>query len=360
MAGGDAVANSAPLYEVAVPNGVDGVLRFTYPPFAAMVFVSLAALGWASSAVFTGCSLIAYLAVVLTNTRVMQASRQVSIALAALGLALEPVQRTLLFGQVNLTLLALVLFDAFVVPSRWRGWLTGLAIGVKLTPGIVVLYFLLRRDFSAAARAIGGFLATVLLGFIVLPRDSLIFWFHDIHAVGRFGPEARLWGNQSISAVVDRATQLRDIPEPQTVCAVAALSIAALGLGLLAARHRLARYDPLGALTSVAVSGLLVAPISWTHHYVWVVPALFVLVRDRSYWWAGATSVIFFLPPMWGLAGRPNAQLGYTPSELVLSAAWALWAVALLGFWALGGGSGRQAIVPAHAGKEAAMPAARV
>jgi alpha-1,2-mannosyltransferase len=110
-----------------------------------------------------------------------------------LPLALAPVQRTVLFGHLNLILLALVLIDAFVVTAGRRGWLTGLATGVNLTPGIVVLYLVLRRDFGSVARAAGGFLATALLGIIVLTRDSRRFWFHHIQAVGRFGPEERLW-----------------------------------------------------------------------------------------------------------------------------------------------------------------------
>jgi alpha-1,2-mannosyltransferase len=136
-----------------------------------------------------------------------------------------------------------------------------------------------------------------------------------------------------------------------------ALSIAALGLGLLVARHRLAR--PLGALTSVAVSGLLVAPISWTHHYVWVVLAMFVLERDSPWWWTGATSVNFFSRPC-GVWPVDLARSWGPPPEPWVSAAWVLWALALLASWALGSRPRRQAIVPTHAGEEGALPAPRV
>jgi alpha-1,2-mannosyltransferase len=244
-------------------------------------------------------------------------------------------------------LLAAVLVDAFVVPRRWRGLLTGLAVGVKITPGVVIVYWLLRRELRAALQAGGAFLVTVIVGLLLVPGDSQNFWLHDVHALGRFGPEATSWGNQSVVAVIERASQLREVPHAVLTSATIASVLTTVALGLLAARRRLALDDSLGALTSIALSGLLIAPISWTHHWVWVVPAIFVFFRDRSWWWVVLTSVVFFLPPMWGLANRPTSQLGYSPAELGLSAAWLLWAVALLACWAWPGRAFRALTAPA-------------
>jgi hypothetical protein len=52
-----------------------------------------------------------------------------------------------------------------------------------------------------------------------------------------------------------------------------------------------------------AGTGLLVSPISWPHHYVWIVPAVVWLVAgvDRPakgvYWAAAATLVFMVVPP---------------------------------------------------------------
>ena len=69
-------------------------------------------------------------------------------------LLLEPVRSTLAYGQVNIVLMALVALDCLTAEPRWpRGALTGLAAALKLTPAAFVLFFLLRRDYRAAATA---------------------------------------------------------------------------------------------------------------------------------------------------------------------------------------------------------------
>lgn len=334
VAGGRAVLDGSDLYSVVVRNGVDGILRFTYPPFAALLFVPLAVLGPAADVAFTLFSSLAYLVVVLVSARAARLGRLQALVVLVLGLALEPVQRTLLFGQVNLVLLALVLVDAFEVRGRWRGVLVGVAAGIKLTPAVLIVWFLLRREYRAAATAVVTSAATVALAWVLLPRDSSTFWFHALGAKDRFGPEVRLWGNQAIGAVVDRATQLHGLPPLAVTAATVVLSALAAGLALLAARRAHRAANDLAALVAVALGGLLVAPVTWTHHYVWVVPVLVVLLTARAWLVAGATAVVFFLPPMWALAGRANDALGYSVPEVLLSAAWALWAVVILG-WVL-------------------------
>ena len=48
--------------------------------------------------------------------------------------------------------MALVSLDCLAQSPRWpRGALTGLAAAVKLTPAAFVLFFLMRRDWRAAA-----------------------------------------------------------------------------------------------------------------------------------------------------------------------------------------------------------------
>jgi alpha-1,2-mannosyltransferase len=334
VAGGRAVLDGSDLYSVVVRNGVDGILRFTYPPFAALLFVPLALLGPATDVAFTVLSSVAYLAVVLLCVREARLGRLPALLVLVLGLALEPVQRTLLFGQVNLVLLALVLVDAFQIRGRWRGVLVGVAAGIKLTPAVLVFWYLLRREYRAAATATATTAVTVVLGWILLPRDSSSFWFHDLGAKDRFGPEVRLWGNQAIGAVVDRATQLHGVPPVAVTAVTVVLSALAASLTLLAARRAHRVGNDLAALVAVALGGLLVAPVTWTHHYVWVVPVLVVLLAARAWLVAGATAVVFFLPPMWALAGRANDALGYSLPEVLLSAAWAIWAVGVLG-WVL-------------------------
>jgi hypothetical protein len=46
-------------------------------------------------------------------------------------------------------------------------------VGIKVVPGVFVLYFALQRDWRSARRAAYGFMATVACGAIVAPQDSL-------------------------------------------------------------------------------------------------------------------------------------------------------------------------------------------
>ena len=335
VAGGDAVVHGHGLYAVIVGNGHGGILRFTYPPFAALVFAPLAMGGQAAGWVFTSLSVASYITVVVLCARTLRTPWTRALLLAVLGLALEPVQRTLLFGQVNLVLLALVVVDVLAVKGRWRGVLVGVAAGIKLTPLAVVAWFLVKRDYRAAATTLLATAATVALGWLVLPEDSRRYWFSALGATGRFGPEARLWGNQSVTAVVDRATQLHGLA-PVTVQAFTVVgSLVAVALALVAAVRLTRAGRDLAALSAISLGGLMAAPVAWTHHYVWVVPVLYVLVDQRAWVWVGSTAVVFFLPPMWALAGRGDLQLGYSPVEVALSAAWLVWSFSVLCLWAL-------------------------
>jgi alpha-1,2-mannosyltransferase len=55
-----------------------------------------------------------------------------------------------------------------------------------------------------------------------------------------------------------------------------AACFAVLALTVWAARHVLRLDEPMLALMCVAMFGLVVSPVSWSHHWVWVLPTLLV------------------------------------------------------------------------------------
>ena len=133
--GAQAVVTRAPLYESS-----SGVLPFTYSPFAALVFVPLHFLGTATARwLFTAGSLVSYLVAVGACGRRLRLpwGRLALVALA--GMALEPFVRTILLGQINLYLMALVVVDCLVMRRAHRGWLVGVAAGIKIIPGVFAL-----------------------------------------------------------------------------------------------------------------------------------------------------------------------------------------------------------------------------
>ena len=77
-----------------------------------------------------------------------------TLLLSGLLLWTEPVQRALYLGQVELVLMALVVWDLCQPDRRrWKGAATGIAAGIKLVPLLFIAYLLLTRRFRQAAVA---------------------------------------------------------------------------------------------------------------------------------------------------------------------------------------------------------------
>src|SRR5262249_30212769 len=166
---------------------------------------------------------------------------------AAAGLLTEPVFRTMYLGQINLILMAVLIWD-LTQPDRrrWKGLATGFAAGIKLVPLIFVPYLLLTRQFRAAAMACGGFAATVAGGFVILHGDSADWWLHGLFLQdGRTGFVG--WGgNQSMRAIATRL--LGSIDAATVPWAVGVVVVIAGGL-LCAAMLDRAGHSMLGLLT---------------------------------------------------------------------------------------------------------------
>src|ERR1700745_3893418 len=321
--GGIAVRNQ-PAMLYALELGA-AKLPFTYTPFAALLF---AAGGGASFAPWqpglavltTGLlPVVAYLSLGLAGRPAGPARAAAAFAIAAVGLWLEPVAMTLCFGQINLVLLALVVGD-LALPDRikGKGIGIGLAAGIKLTPLIFIPYLLFTRRVRAAAVSALTFAVTIGLGFALLPHASAVYW------GGQFARPSKHFhlDNQSLNGVILRLTPAGpDAPAYWLVAAIV-VGIAGLATSILASR----RGHELLGLVACAATGLLVAPISWSHHYVYVVTALVLAAhgpRRLGYRILCAALVVGLFgwwPLPIGIQGGydPNAQL--LPRGLLLLA----------------------------------------
>ncbi len=274
-AGGLALLHGDPLYGSLrfLPNISHG-LPFTYPPVAAVLFLPLAALPpqlvWGVFAVLTVLGLVLVL-----RTSVTVAGPPWLVPALGFGVfALEPVWRGLGLGQINVVLMALVVLDVLVLPrNRYRGVLVGLAAAIKLTPLIFVLHLLVTGRRADAARALGTFLGLNVVCLLVLPRDTLTYWRTQLLG-GDNATGASFGRNQSLNGLIQRIVGHSGLAFPLAVLA----GLACLAIALPMARTLERRGDALGALLVTAFCGLLVSPISWTHHWVWLVPLAGLLV----------------------------------------------------------------------------------
>jgi len=324
--GVDALRDGGDMYG-QLPQTTIGIgLPFIYPPFAALVLAPFALLPWDIAAFAFFLTSVAALALTLylVARRVWQGEGQRRTALFAtacavpLAMLLEPTYATLDFGQVNLLLMALVAADCLTEKPKWRrGMLVGIAAAIKLTPAAFVLYFLIRKDYKAAVTAaITGAVATAL-SFAVLPSPSMTYWFGGMNVDGLSG--SAFHTNQSIQAVLARLK----VPEPAFTLIWLAIGAAVLALVIVAMRR--AAELPALALAINAVFTLLVSPISWSHHWVWIAPALFAVVAYavRTPWQraigpcavAAVTAAVFIYGPQNWLPNGEDRESEWTGSQ---------------------------------------------
>jgi alpha-1,2-mannosyltransferase len=272
---------------------------------------------------FSLASLAAVSWLILDGTEDRRKRTLLAFAATAIGLWLEPVQQTLNFGQINLVLMLIIVADMMQPDDRrWKGVGVGFAAALKLTPAIFVPYLLLSGRRQAALRACVTFVGCFFVGCIALPAQSGRYWldglFYNSDRVGNAGYVA----NQSIHGVLVRL--FGEATSVQWVWLALVLSVGSLGLLLAAAAFRTVG-EALGVLIT-AFTGLLISPISWSHHWVWVAPAfaltLAMAVRRRSlvgFGLAAVGALVFFAWPMSRQVGEavvPRGTIWAVPLRL--------------------------------------------
>ncbi|WP_245974369.1 glycosyltransferase 87 family protein [Thermomonospora umbrina] len=294
-AGGDAVLRGAPVY--AFLTEPPQLLPFTYPPFAALLAVPLALLPWGTVQVLWVAAIYLALAVCVWygfRPLLRRVGRYAPIALGVLvGVLayLQPVQDQARFGQVGLFLMALCVADCATPNPRWpRGLLVGLATAIKLVPGVFLIYFLITGRREAAGNAVLTAAAATLASFMVLPGDSLDFWFDAVMSSDRAGAN-NATTNQSLNGMLLRLYWPDAVTTLVWLAAVAAVAYvgfrlarrASLTSDLLDGGRRNGPGAYSAEMAGIAIAGLLsvlLSPIGWVHHLVWVVLVLGALVGD--------------------------------------------------------------------------------
>jgi alpha-1,2-mannosyltransferase len=321
--GGGLAAHGTQLYRVRF----DG-LRFTYPPAAAMAFIPVSALSLrdlGQLSVATG--VLAIIATVWISFGSLGWKRHgdrvaLTLVVSAAAMCLEPVRQTFKFGQVNLILLAIVVADLCLPDtSRWKGIGVGLAAGFKLTPLIFVPYLFLTRRVSAGFRAVAAFGGTIALGFLVIPAESSQFWFGHLFADPRRVGGLDYVANQSLDGLLVRhlgGSGAAHWPWLAGSCVIFAIGIAGA--------VRLSRRGlELAGIVLCGLTGLLISPVSWSHHWVWVIPALVLAIdaalrRSRLMWLAVAAILVGFQGThhhgwIWYLPATHNREMAWTASQ---------------------------------------------
>jgi alpha-1,2-mannosyltransferase len=316
----------------------DFPLPFTYPPFAALVFyplhflpIEVVGVAWTLATVAALYAVVRISLSLLLGERAAESRwRSAAMLWTAVGMWTEPVRTTLDYGQVNVFLVLGVMVA--VASTRW--WLSGLLIGIvsgiKLTPAVSGLYFVAQRRWATVVWSAVVFAATIGLSYLVAGKQAHEYFGTLLGDASRIGPVGSVW-NQSLRGALSRVVG-HDVETGALL--IAGLAVLAV-LAVLAWRS-LARDDRLGTLIVVQLFGLMLSPISWSHHWVWIVPMAIWLLHgpygDRlgarivaGYWLltslVGVAWVLsFFQDSIW-LVSRPGilAWLGAVDAIGVLA-----------------------------------------
>ncbi|MFC7450248.1 glycosyltransferase 87 family protein [Rhodococcus daqingensis] len=282
------ILRGLPLYTEPVLFG----LQYTYTPFSTIVFIPIERIPWGSvNTIWMGINLGVILACILLSWQLLgyRVTPRLVGASALLTLTstfLEPVRTTLFYGQINLVLMLLVLWDfSRADRSRLRGLGVGLAAGIKLTPVYFVALFVVLRQWRSAAVASAAIGASIVLTWTVLPTDSREYWTSTFFQSTRIADDTHP-SNQSIRGVI---AHLTGHATPTWLWILIAGGVGIVSLLVAARLHR--DGDRLLAVVLCGLTACAVSPYSWSHHWVWFVPLLVYLVHlalAQRWWWAAA------------------------------------------------------------------------
>src|SRR5215831_1890638 len=251
--------------DIAGPGIAGHGLPFTYTPFALLALLPTALASWRTAYHVWG--LAAAFAVAWVENAVAvrviplgSGTRRAAVLACALTLtaASTMMVNEISMGQVNSLLMLACLADLFrprygrlarLIPA---GTLVGVATAIKLTPGLFICYFVVTRQWRLARNSALAAAACMIAAAAVYPAMSeqfltSVMW-HLPHLVA-FGHTFSSSGNNSVQGI-----------------------LAAIGRWTARVCHR--RGHELEAWLITGITAQLASPVSWTHHWIWLAPAV--------------------------------------------------------------------------------------
>jgi alpha-1,2-mannosyltransferase len=259
---------------------------YPYPPGAIFLFLPItymplqeAFAAWTQLSI--ACMAATYL-VVLRATRRGPWLEHIAIATwacIATVLLLSPMDDTLALGQLSTILLLLVTLDVLAVHDRSQGFLVGLAMAFKLYPGVVVFFWLGRRQWRAAITALLTFTLVTAGAWAVWPHSSpwsylrLLFGGGTLSILEEPGLSGR---NASVTGFLFRLPVLSH-STAVALGTVASVIIAIVGIWVAVRLDR--RGYPVTALVILLCTSVLISPLAWAQYFTFAPLLVFVIME---------------------------------------------------------------------------------
>lgn len=248
------------------------------PPTTALLFLPFTALSYSPSAnVYRGLIVVLFFgSVILAGYSLPQTSRVLVWVVGSIVLiTMAPVVVSVSLGQVDawvVLALAIALLSAGRKQWIWVGVALGFATGLKITPGIAIIYCMWHRKWSvllgASLTAIVGVALTVLAG---RTTDIPLFFESVLPAIAQGTLDVQ---NQSVAGFLARLilpeTRIYDFWLPLDSFRYISLVTAAFFGFLLFLADDTNEPSPLGMMASI-LAGLLIGPVTWDHYASWAV-----------------------------------------------------------------------------------------
>lgn len=351
-------------------NGLN-VYPFLYPPPSLPIFAPLAWLGFVQA---LAAVLVANLILVAVSVDHLYRRYVVTLPRGAwfwIGVAVLVLHygfvRTVMNGQINLLVLFLVLLAWNTAANRRWAAVTGLALAaailLKTYPAVLLGVFLMRRDWRVIGACSGGLLASALLSWAIAPAGVWMDWLQDVAPTGHWGATTFLlfepgrYANISLNGMLSRLFDAEVVGRLALPMAAAVLAASFAVLWRLRRLPARAFHDWAFPITLVAT--FLVAPLSWFHHAVFLLPGLLLLLTAaagrRGAAAAVPAAIVLFVSFYWSPIARQAEWVSTFPTLGIL-ALWAALLTAALRRQRAAAGQGAAA-VPAAARADARLAA---
>lgn len=222
-----------------------------------------------------------------------------------------PFWHQMVHGQLNLLLLVL-LTCAWAADRRghphWAGTLIGVATAIKLFPGFLFVYFILRREWSAVRTGLLALTAITALTALILDPDCYRTYFVEV--LPQTSQWRSEWPNLSLSSLWFKLFESsRHLPpiEIQPLAHAPALALGGVAATMIAVTAILAAVTPrlrsrrdwdlLFALTVIGM--LLVSPITWDHYLMLLMLPVAVVWQRWPRGGRGREVMVLLLAMLW-------------------------------------------------------------